>query len=110
MIIPTNRPTDMTFDTPISRAGSHCSKWDMLEPLYGLTPDEGLAMWVADMEFKPPQVVQDALQKMLDHSVYGYFGDDRKYLDAVRWWMANRHGWAVDRDQIFTTHGLVNGT
>jgi len=110
MIIPTNRPTDMTFDTPISRAGSHCSKWDMLEPLYGLTPDEGLAMWVADMEFKPPQVVQDALQKMLDHGVYGYFGDDRKYLDAVRWWMANRHGWDVAPEWIFTTHGLVNGT
>ena len=100
----------MTFDTPISRAGSHCSKWDMLEPLYGLTPDEGLAMWVADMEFKPPQVVQDALQKMLDHGVYGYFGDDRKYLDAVRWWMANRHGWDVAPEWIFTTHGLVNGT
>ena len=100
----------MTFDTPISRAGSHCVKWDMLEPLYGLKPDEGLAMWVADMEFKPPQVVQDALQKMLDHGVYGYFGDDRAYLDAICWWMRNRHGWEVQTDWIFTTHGLVNGT
>lgn len=100
----------MTFDTLISRTGSHCVKWDMLEPLYGLRPDEGLAMWVADMEFRPPQVVQDALQKMLDHGVYGYFGDDRKYLDAIRWWMATRHGWEVQPDWIFTTHGLVNGT
>ncbi|MFZ1346734.1 MAG: aminotransferase class I/II-fold pyridoxal phosphate-dependent enzyme, partial [Tabrizicola sp.] len=100
----------MTFDTPICRAGTHCSKWDMLEPLYGLTPDEGLAMWVADMEFKPPQAVQTALEKMLDHGVYGYFGDDRRYLDAVRWWMSNRHGWDVAPEWIFTTHGLVNGT
>jgi len=110
MIIPNDRLTDMTFDTPISRAGSHCSKWDLLEPLYGLKPDEGLAMWVADMEFKPPQVVQTALEKMLDHGVYGYFGDDSKYLDAIRWWMANRHGWDVQPEWIFTTHGLVNGT
>ena len=110
MNIPINRPDDMTFDTPISRAGSHCAKWDMLEPLYGLAPDEGLAMWVADMEFTPPQVVQAALQKMLDHGVYGYFGDDRAYLDAIRWWMANRHGWDVAPEWIFTTHGLVNGT
>jgi cysteine-S-conjugate beta-lyase len=101
---------DMTFDTPITRAGSHCVKWDMLEPLYGLKPDEGLAMWVADMEFRPPQVVQDALQKMLDHGVYGYFGDDSKYLGAIRWWMATRHGWEIQPDWIFTTHGLVNGT
>ncbi|MBL9062622.1 MalY/PatB family protein [Tabrizicola sp.] len=100
----------MSFDTPISRAGSHCAKWDMLEPLYGLTPDDGLAMWVADMEFKPPQSVQAALQKMLDHGVYGYFGDDSKYLDAIRWWMANRHGWEVAPEWVFTTHGLVNGT
>ncbi|NHB76199.1 MalY/PatB family protein [Rhodobacter calidifons] len=100
----------MTFDTPISRAGSHCVKWDMLEPLYGLKPDEGLAMWVADMEFRPPQVVQDALQRMLDHGVYGYFGDDRAYLQAIRWWMSTRHGWEVQPDWIFTTHGLVNGT
>lgn len=110
MNIPPTRPTDMTFDTPIARTGSHCVKWDMLEPLYGLKPDEGLAMWVADMEFKPPQTVQNALQKMLDHGVYGYFGDDSAYLQAIRWWMANRHGWEVQPDWIFTTHGLVNGT
>ncbi len=100
----------MTFDTLIPRAGSHCVKWDMLEPLFGLKPDEGLAMWVADMEFRPPQAVQAALQRMLDHGVYGYFGDDRAYLEAIRWWMSTRHGWEVEPDWIFTTHGLVNGT
>lgn len=110
MNIPNDRLTEMTFDTPISRAGSNCVKWDMLEPLYGLKPDEGLAMWVADMEFRPPQAVQNALEKMLAHGVYGYFGDDRAYLDAIRWWMATRHGWDVASDWIFTTHGLVNGT
>jgi cysteine-S-conjugate beta-lyase len=110
MKILTNKPDDMTFDTPIARAGSHCSKWDMLQPLYGLTPDEGLAMWVADMEFRPPQVVQQALEKMLAHGVYGYFGDDRTYLDAIRGWMQTRHGWDVAPEWIFTTHGLVNGT
>ena len=100
----------MNFDEIIDRRGTHSVKWDMMEKLYGVPADAGIAMWVADMEFKPPQVVQDALQKMLDHGVYGYFGDDRKYLDAVRWWMANRHGWDVAPEWIFTTHGLVNGT
>ena len=100
----------MTFDQPIDRAGSHCVKWDMLQSLYGLSPQDGLAMWVADMEFRPPQVVQQALQRMLDHGVYGYFGDDRAYLEAIRWWMQTRHGWEVAPDWIFTTHGLVNGT
>jgi cystathionine beta-lyase len=100
----------MTFDTPVNRIGSHCAKWDLMPALYGLDPLDGLAMWVADMEFRPPRVIQDALQGMLDHGIYGYFGDDRRYLAAIQWWMANRHGWEVAADHIFTTHGLVNGT
>lgn len=100
----------MTFDQAIDRAGTHSSKWDMMQPLYGISPQDGLAMWVADMEFRPPAVVQQALQRMLDHGVYGYFGDDSAYLDAIRWWMRTRHGWDVAREWIFTTHGLVNGT
>ncbi len=100
----------MTFDTPINRTGSHCVKWDMLQSLYGFSPDEGIAMWVADMEFRPPQVVQAALERMLQHGVYGYFGDDSAYLDAIRWWMKTRHNWDVAPEAIFTTHGLVNGT
>ncbi|MBA3909535.1 MAG: aminotransferase [Rhodobacter sp.] len=100
----------MTFDTSINRAGTHSSKWDTMETLYGLSPREGLAMWVADMEFRPPQVVQRALEKMLAHGVYGYFGNDSAYLDAIRWWMKARHNWDVAPESIFTTHGLVNGT
>lgn len=100
----------MSFDEPIRRTGTHCVKWDMMETLYGVPADEGLAMWVADMEFRPPHCVQAAVEAMAAHGVYGYFGDDAAYLDAIRWWMATRHGWTVERDQIFTTHGLVNGT
>ena len=62
------------------------------------------------MDFRPPQCVQDALQDMLNHGIYGYYGEDAPYRDAIRWWMSERHGWAVERDWIFTTHGLVNGT
>lgn len=100
----------MTFDTAIDRTGTHCAKWDMMPSLFGLPPDEGLAMWVADMEFRPPQAVQQALEGMLAHGVYGYFGDDSRYLAAICWWMQTRHGWEVAPDWIFTTHGLVNGT
>jgi cysteine-S-conjugate beta-lyase len=100
----------MSFDEPIDRRGTHCVKWDMMEPMFGVPADKGLAMWVADMEFRPPACVQAAVEDMAAHGVYGYFGDDGTYLDAIRWWMQTRHGWDVARDQIFTTHGLVNGT
>ena len=48
----------MSFDEQIDRVGSHCVKWDMMEKLYGVSPRTGLAMWVADMDFRPPQVVR----------------------------------------------------
>lgn len=100
----------MNFDERIDRFGTHSVKWDMMEKLYGVPGKDGIAMWVADMEFRPPTCVQRALDGMCAHGIYGYYGDDAEYLDAIRWWMATRHGWTVERDQIFTTHGLVNGT
>lgn len=101
---------DSIFDEQIDRRGSHCAKWDMMEPMFGLPADRGLAMWVADMEFRPPPCVQAAVEAMAAHGVYGYFGDDRAYLAAIRWWMHQRHGWDIDPEHVFTTHGLVNGT
>jgi cysteine-S-conjugate beta-lyase len=99
----------MNFDEIIDRRGTHCVKWDMMEALYGVSPDEGLSMWVADMDFRPPECIQAALRGMIDHGIYGYFGDDRAYKsdplvdgDAARL--------AVEPEWIFTTHGLVNGT
>ena len=100
----------MSFDDIIERRGTHCLKWDSMEKLYGVPQDTGLAMWVADMDFRPPQVVLDAVQAQVDHGVMGYFGDDSAYRAAVQWWMQTRHGWSVDPEHIFTTHGLVNGT
>ncbi len=44
-------------------------------------------MWVADMEFRPPACVQAAVEKMAAHGVYGYFGNDGPYLEAIQWWM-----------------------
>ena len=100
----------MNFDEIIDRVGTHSSKWDMMEQTYGVSPEGGIPMWVADMDFRPPQCVSDAVGAMHDHGIYGYYGDERAYRAAIRWWMDKRHGWAVDEGAIFTTHGLVNGT
>ncbi|TAJ33769.1 MAG: pyridoxal phosphate-dependent aminotransferase [Bosea sp. (in: a-proteobacteria)] len=100
----------MNFDERIDRRGTHSAKWDMMEPLFGVPASDGISMWVADMDFRPPVCVQAALEQMTVHGIYGYFGDDRAYVAAIRWWMQNRHGWAVEPSWIFTTHGLVNGT
>ena len=69
----------MSFDEPINRFGTHSVKWDMMERLYGVPAKDGLAMWVADMDFRPPACVQAAVDKMAAHGIYGYFGDDAAF-------------------------------
>ncbi len=101
-------PQDPRFDRVIDRRGTHSAKWDMMGPVYGVDPAEGIAMWVADMDFASPVPVQAAVRAMAEHGVFGYFGDDAAYKAAIRWWMQTRHGWAVEDGAIFTTHGLVN--
>ncbi|MEP2531739.1 PatB family C-S lyase [Shimia sp.] len=97
------------FDHKINRIGTGCEKWDQMEGNFGIPTPDGLAMWVADTDFLAPEPVQNALQALMSHGVYGYHGDETQYLEAVVWWMQERHGWKVDPASIFSVHGLVNG-
>ena len=97
------------FDEIIDRRGTHAMKWDEMETRYGVSPDDGIAMWVADMDFRPPPRVNETLAEAVAHGVHGYFGNDRAYLESITGWMARRHGWAVDPSAISTTHGVVAG-
>lgn len=98
----------MSFDQVIDRRGTHSNKWDTMEAAYGVSSDDGLAMWVADMDFRSPECVQNAVREMLEWGIYGYYGNYQPYREAICWWMENRHGWQVDPSWIFTTHGLCN--
>ncbi len=101
-------PTD--FDQPIDRIGTHSLKWDAMQTFHGVSPEDGIAMWVADMDFRAPQAVTRALTELTEQGIYGYYGDDGDYFANIAWWMKTRHQWEIEKDWIFSTHGLVNGT
>lgn len=98
----------MSFDDIIDRRNTRSAKWDAMEKLYGVSPDDGLAMWVADMDFRSPDCILKAAQDLTDHGVFGYRSDYDDYKSAIVWWMQNRHSWTVKPEEIFTTYGLVN--
>ncbi len=100
----------MNFDELIDRRGTNSNKWDDMEAKFGVSAEDGLAMWVADTDFRAPDCIQNALRKWTERAIYGYQGNDAAYRRAVVWWMQNRHGWDVHPDWIFSVHGLVNGT
>ena len=98
----------MNFDHPIDRRGTHSSKWDKMETLYGVSPEDGLSMWTADSDYATAPCVIDAIRKAADHGVFGYSWDHPDYLSAVQWWMQTRHNWAIEQDWILTSQGLGN--
>lgn len=98
----------MTFNTPIDRRGTNSSKWDLMEKLYGVSAEDGLAMWTADSDYPTAPCVIDALKKAAAHGVFGYANEDDAYLSAITWWMKTRHNWDISHDWILTTQGLGN--
>lgn len=96
------------FDTVIDRRGTHCEKWDAMESRYGVSPSDGISMWVADMEFKPPPEVNEAIRRAADHGIHGYPGGLDDYHASIAGWMERRHGWRVEPWWITATHGIVN--
>lgn len=100
--------TTPNFDEIIDRRGTDCAKWDAMEKIYGVSPDDGLSMWVADTDFRSPQVVLDHGRAMLDHGVFGYTTGHGRLFDAAAWWMKTRHNWQADPDHMFVTTGIVN--
>ena len=95
------------FDEVIDRHGTHSQKWDDMGR-YGVPMDTGIPLWVADMDFRAPAPVNAALQRMVDHGVHGYYGDDSTFRAAMTAWMKRRHDWDIEPEWALQTHGLVN--
>lgn len=89
------------FDRITRRRGSGSYKWD--------TPDSDdvIPMWVADMDFRVPDCVTDALRRRVDHGVFGYTLVPDAFYDALTNWFIRRHGWTVCRDAVIYTSGVV---
>jgi len=96
----------MNFDEIIDRRGTNSTKWDRMEAYSGVAPADGIPMWVADMDFRAPDFLQEAVQGLIDKANYGYFASDTPANEAAAWWMRERHGWQADPDWMSSTLGL----
>lgn len=93
------------FDRLIDRTGKATYKWDQSEKLFGRS--DILPLWVADMDFEPPQEVIDAIVARAQEGVYGYTIRTDRYYEAVSGWLARRHQWQVDKEWITSSPGVV---
>lgn len=90
----------MDFDQRIDRNEYPTLKWGkpMLAEYFG--SEEVLPFWVADMDFRAPNVVIDSLLKRVEHGVLGYEYRSDSYFDAFIHWYKARHRWLIDRNHI----------
>lgn len=95
------------FDEIISRKGTSCIKWDARQTVFG-NPNV-LPMWVADMDFRSPDFVVNALRERLTHEVLGYTYRPESYFDAIIRWVERRNGWTIEKEWICHSPGVVPG-
>lgn len=89
------------FDEIIERRGTNCVKWDESP-----SPDT-IPLWVADMDFRVAPAIQEALQRRVEHGVFGYNIVPESYYQAVISWFQRRHQWTISREDILYTTAVV---
>ena len=95
------------FDEPIERRGTDCFKWDALPAMYGR--DDLTPMWVADMDFRSPDFVMEAIRKRCEHEVLGYTMPSDAYWQAVTAWLAKHYDIQASKEDLHFIPGIVAG-
>lgn len=95
------------FDRIIDRRGKNSAKWD--SRLIGEGEGQLLPFWVADTDFAAPKEVQEALQKCVDHNLYGYSLPPKGCAGAVADWQERRNGFFVKEEWVGFIGGIDSG-
>lgn len=95
------------FDTVFPRTGCGSIKWTLARNSQGVLPEGSVPMTVADMEFKSPPAVRQALKELADFGMWGYSMPTEDCKAAVAGWFQRRHGWTVDPEWMVQTNNVV---
>jgi len=94
-----------TFDEVVDMTGTGSVKWELAPQIFGV--DGITPMWIADMDFRGPEAVVEALKRRAEIGVYGYTGKPDYLYEAVGGWLERRHGWRVEKDWICYSPGVA---
>lgn len=86
------------FDEVVDRRNTNCGKWDMMDQKY--RKKDMIHLGVADMDFKAPEPVRNALYEILNHGVLGYTDPNENFFEAIRSWYQKRYQLDIPREWI----------
>lgn len=95
------------FDSLLSRRGTSSTKWDALSRDYGNA--KLLPFWVADMDFKLPPELNEALRQRTIDATYGYTFASDSYFHSIETWYAERHEISIKKEEIVNVPGVLTG-
>ena len=96
----------MDLDTIIERKNTDCLKFDAA--MRRGYPEDILPLWVADMDFPAAPPILEALQKRINHGVFGYSEPDPdRFFPVLERWFRERHNWQIQKDWLLQTPGVV---
>ncbi|AIR66934.1 MalY/PatB family protein [Cedecea neteri] len=90
------------FDEWIDRRHSDSSKWNKFA-------ENVLPMWVADMDYRSPPCILEALQARVQHGVFGYGKRPHELTDVLTARLASRYQWRIKPEWLVFLPGVVSG-
>lgn len=93
------------FDEIIDRTNTNSMKYDFTRERG--KPDGILPLWVADMDFRTPPIVVEALKKSSEHGIFGYTDVKQAYPDAVKNWFSSRFSWDIEPEWLVKVPGVI---
>jgi cystathionine beta-lyase len=99
----------VSFDDIIDRSEYPALKWTKAQLAEHFGNDGALPFWVADMDFRAPDVLVESLLGRAGHGIYGYECRTDGYFEALVQWYEHRHGWSIDLDHLEFCPGVLNG-
>ncbi len=93
------------FDEPINRENTHSVKFDYTSEYFGSS--DLIPMWVADMDFRTPDFIMEAIRKRTRHEILGYSIRPDSFYRAIINWYSNRQDWSIKKDWILFSPGVV---
>lgn len=95
------------FDKIIDRGQTNSVKHDLKQTVFGR--EDVIPLWVADMDFRVPECISEAIKERASHEIYGYSFRPDSFYDAAINWMKRRYGWKPSKDWFSFSPGIVPG-
>ncbi len=96
------------FETVLDRYDNGSVKWNLMKKKKPQVERGIVPFSIADMEFKNPPEIVEALKDCLDRGVLGYQTAEPSWYEAVTGWTRRRYGWETRPEWFYTTPGIVN--